>query len=243
MFETFPLYVSNIGALGFKPIYSKEKRTKLNLSLVCQENVLSGGWGCLLLQLFPRLASRLPDGLFPTKSHERTVEQAREEVEFDVDVVHVERPSSRIAQRDGVLQAVGPAPVEGVVFLPHFTVVVAQQRFFALTAGIENNLMVDQRTVVQRIVGLPGVVAQLPRGGSASFGIVAFADGAAAPGNQQDEEAEEEGQVSFAFFHVVQAFGGLSMKWPKLQKENENTSSPAFFSADTGSGSAPDGSS
>lgn len=76
--------------------------------------------------------------------------------------------------------------------------------------------MVDQRTVVQRIVGLPSVVAQLPRGGSASFGIVAFADGAAAPGNQQGEEAEEEGQVSFAFFHVVQVIRWFSMKRPKV---------------------------
>ena len=57
--------------------------------------------GCLSLKLFPQLASRLSDSLFPTKSHERTVEQAREEVELDVDVVHVECPSSRIAQRDG----------------------------------------------------------------------------------------------------------------------------------------------
>ena len=159
--------------------------------------------GCLSLKLFPQLASRLSDSLFPTKSHERTVEQTREEVELDVDVVHVERPSSRIAQRDGVLQAVGPAPVEGVIFLPHLTVVVAKQRFFALPAGIEDNLVVDQRTVFQRIVGLSGVAAQLPRGGSAAFGIVTFADGAAAPGNQQGEEAEEEGQVSFTFFHVI----------------------------------------
>lgn len=124
MFETFPLYVSNIGTLGFKPIYFKEKRTKPDSLLFCQENILSGRWGCLLLQLFPRLASRLPDGLFSAESHERTVEQAREEVELDVDVVHVERASSRVAQRDGVLQAVGPAPVEGVVFLPHLAIII-----------------------------------------------------------------------------------------------------------------------
>ena len=65
--------------------------------------------------------------LFPAESHERTIEQAREDIKFDVNMIHVERPSSRIAQRDGVLQAVGPAPVEGVIFLPHLTVVVAQQ--------------------------------------------------------------------------------------------------------------------
>lgn len=65
--------------------------------------------------------------LSPAESHERTVEQAREDIKFDVNMIHVECPSSRIAQRDGVLQAVGPAPVEGVIFLPHLTVVVAQQ--------------------------------------------------------------------------------------------------------------------
>lgn len=58
------------------------------------------------------------------ESHEHTVEQAREKVELDVDVIHVERASSRVAQRDGVLQAVGPAPVEGVVFLPHLAIII-----------------------------------------------------------------------------------------------------------------------